>query len=485
MKRIVSLILILSMLMSFAGCSVSQEEIEQGVQEWFEGEVNQAKQTLADQVTAWWDGVWDSICFWDQTPDDGYTIHYIAEGAINVPADQTIGNKPFSSKRLSDQTPVRDGYRFLGWGTAAEAAEPAYKPGQKWKGDQSETLYALWEACTHFDKRDKLYGLNLEEAGRALCVECGADLPFSSYFFSDYLKVVEPKTKGDYTELDTDQLKTALLGYVQLKGYGYEKALKELDLKGGQNAEIILNGLDYAHETVKKVDEVVQLFYHDNKMNVYLHKGDKFRKVESAQSHLDIFRAIMMAGGSIHSMVAFGDACDQLEEAEREGIENTYRIEMQKIETGMKFAKTLGDFVGFYYAHHSPVGAHTISGLLPDIEQIQSRIEDLKYADVSNRIFNALSSLSEAPKDIGQKEKDRHAEVFRSKGGKRSVESVLKDWADGPTSSQTAVYIDLLARQPGDKDEKEELLKDLYFYLGWRVEYECICAVQMILDDQI
>lgn len=50
---------------------------------------------------------------------------------------------------LTLQQPVREGYSFLGWATAPDAAEAAYLPGDSLTAESDLTLYALWRADTY------------------------------------------------------------------------------------------------------------------------------------------------------------------------------------------------------------------------------------------------------------------------------------------------------------------------------------------------
>lgn len=65
--------------------------------------------------------------------------------------------------------------------------------------------------------------------------------------------------------------------------------------------------------------------------------------------------------------------------------------------------------------------------------------------------------------------------------GEENRQVVEKYWPNGPTAAKTMDYIDQLSNQPGEHPE----LESWNFYLGWRVEYEYACFIQMILEDQI
>ena len=67
--------------------------------------------------------------------------------------------------------------------------------------------------------------------------------------------------------------------------------------------------------------------------------------------------------------------------------------------------------------------------------------------------------------------------------GTRDLEKQKENWIlYGPSANRTMEYISLL-------DENDPILPRWFFYLGWRIEYECAKKgaemIQMILDDKI
>jgi len=51
--------------------------------------------------------------------------------------------------KLSETIPSRAGYNFLGWSTAADAAQAEYTAGATYGKNASLTLYAVWQAVGH------------------------------------------------------------------------------------------------------------------------------------------------------------------------------------------------------------------------------------------------------------------------------------------------------------------------------------------------
>jgi len=88
---------------------------------------------------------------WTLTIDPlaSYTVTYNANNGTGAPSSQTKWYN--ESLTLSSTTPTRSGYRFLGWGTSADATTVSYAPGASYTSNEAITLYAVWEAvktCT-------------------------------------------------------------------------------------------------------------------------------------------------------------------------------------------------------------------------------------------------------------------------------------------------------------------------------------------------
>lgn len=77
-----------------------------------------------------------------------HTVRFDANGGSNAPASQT---KYWGTiLTLTTQTPVRPGYKFMGWGPGKFSNTVTYKPGALYGVDVDSKLYAVWEECkTH------------------------------------------------------------------------------------------------------------------------------------------------------------------------------------------------------------------------------------------------------------------------------------------------------------------------------------------------
>ncbi len=72
-----------------------------------------------------------------------YTVRYDANGGEVSPADQLKTHG--TALVLSAEVPQRDGYTFLGWAMAPDAAQADFQPGDSYTADEDLTLYAIWQ----------------------------------------------------------------------------------------------------------------------------------------------------------------------------------------------------------------------------------------------------------------------------------------------------------------------------------------------------
>ena len=111
----------------------------------------------------------------------GGTLEWVPEGGFQIVLDPNGGRFSYGlvhtlvkfygqAVNLSNVTPVRPGYTFLGWANAANAAKANYQPGGKFTENANRTLFAVWRAEAYTVRFDA----NLEGATGAM-----ADQTFS------------------------------------------------------------------------------------------------------------------------------------------------------------------------------------------------------------------------------------------------------------------------------------------------------------------
>ena len=75
-----------------------------------------------------------------------YEVNYDANGGELAPSYQP--KFPGQYLVITSKTPVREGYKFLGWSENPNSSVVAYQPGNTYNKDESATLYAVWEKIT-------------------------------------------------------------------------------------------------------------------------------------------------------------------------------------------------------------------------------------------------------------------------------------------------------------------------------------------------
>lgn len=123
------------------------------------------------------------------TPNS-YTVYYDANGGWNAPAAQTKHHG--QTLVLSESEPVREGYRFMGWGTHAGSTSAAFLPGADYYANESTTLYAIWEINRYritYDANGGAFSLLHHYKDHGETVSIPSDVPTrSGYTFAGWSK---------------------------------------------------------------------------------------------------------------------------------------------------------------------------------------------------------------------------------------------------------------------------------------------------------
>lgn len=76
-------------------------------------------------------------------PRSSFTVSYDANGGSGAPSSQT---KYYGTTlTLSSTIPIKNGYKFVGWGTSNSSTSATYSAGGSYTSNSSTTLYAVWE----------------------------------------------------------------------------------------------------------------------------------------------------------------------------------------------------------------------------------------------------------------------------------------------------------------------------------------------------
>lgn len=132
-----------------------------------------------------------------------FTVTYDTGDGKGAPATQH--RKPNEELKLSDKLPTYKGYTFLGWATE-RGGEVAYQPGDKYSGDESIVLYAVWQANNYTVKFVNPDGSVISEAVYPYCDEVAVpEAPTmksdgeNKFVFEKWDKTVQKFCLGDVT----------------------------------------------------------------------------------------------------------------------------------------------------------------------------------------------------------------------------------------------------------------------------------------------
>lgn len=82
-----------------------------------------------------------------------YTVHYYANGGTNPPEEQT--KQQDVPLTLSEETPTRQHYSFIGWATERTSDRVAWYPGDVYDINEDLDLYAVWDRVSTFNSSNR------------------------------------------------------------------------------------------------------------------------------------------------------------------------------------------------------------------------------------------------------------------------------------------------------------------------------------------
>ena len=82
-----------------------------------------------------------------------YTVRYYANGGTNPPEEQT--KQQDVPLTLSEETPTRQHYTFIGWATERTSGRVAWYPGDVYDVNENLVLYAVWDRVSTFNSSNR------------------------------------------------------------------------------------------------------------------------------------------------------------------------------------------------------------------------------------------------------------------------------------------------------------------------------------------
>ena len=179
------------------------------------------------------------ICEYDSIKN--YTLTYDANGGTNAPEKKT--DEQDAVLKVSEDTPDRRGYKFLGWSTEKDAEKAEYQANDEIKLTKDITLYAVWEKMEATGTCGEKVSWELDQQGVLTVYGEGAmknytyksEMPWYKYL-SKIQKVVIEKgvtTIGDYAfygMTDTTEI-TIPEGVTTIGEYAFKNSTKIAEVK--------------------------------------------------------------------------------------------------------------------------------------------------------------------------------------------------------------------------------------------------------------
>ena len=179
------------------------------------------------------------ICEYDSIKN--YTLTYDANGGTNAPEKKT--DEQDAILKVSEDTPIRRGYEFLGWSTDKDTETAEYQANDEIKLTKDITLYAVWEKMDATGTCGEKVSWELDKQGVLTIYGEGAmknytyksEMPWYKYL-SKIQKVVIEKgvtTIGDYVfygMTDTTEI-TIPEGVTTIGEYAFKNSTKIAEVK--------------------------------------------------------------------------------------------------------------------------------------------------------------------------------------------------------------------------------------------------------------
>lgn len=428
----------------------------------------------------------------------GYTIvTYDANGGSSAPESQSyldawrdnilttaiVGSR----LRITDELPINPGYHFVGWGETPNATTAAYKPGEKLSKDApSMALYAIWEICN-----SHTYEINMDES-TIICTNCAAPIPMDEFRFSDFWKLRYPK-KSKLEQLSEKQLESALNDYIKIKTLMTAKELKDTQRLvdwsnvGGSNSFQLIGSLvdqfsyDLKHVTLQNTEAFYLLF---NSLVV----------ATGEQGYDNLATKIINGVNNTITVTSFGEfvtaavnanlKAEKLELTKNQGKQYTYFAHEDLINLAVANTRTiaaLATFLGNFC--NISINAPSV-----DVNQLTTAFADIAKTNKLAEIYRILSlPISTNPSQLNVNEmlptgvSGSFAEI-----NIYSQENIYNAMKGGPTAAEFVNHIPSILENISDvHGDKAKVEFALWYYYGWRMQYDYARFIEGILNNWI
>lgn len=443
-------------------------------------------------------------------PDESkeWTIHYVADGATNVPDEQTITKWTLFPK-VSKEIPQKKGYRFLGWRTGNDTLDVTYEPGQRWDAQQSETLYAVWVECiVHTYILDKI----VDDTYIIRCDYCSTQYPVAdlklSTFNDEYYS-----PKKSIAELSDEEKRATVDAYVRTKvamAIEQQKTFETYTHPVGENGDI-----NY-YQLISLVSKGVS-------------DGTEYATLESFDCFFLLSTALTVAAeeyginnipikyidgvGKLSSMSSFGAFVGAAEEARN--ISRDYekmnmlgdvyfkskhygKLMIANANAAAKLAKFLGDLCDW-----------SMAVPLPDedalLEKVGELYENVQLAQVYFVLLNPINrdktinyyldyylGKDKQFKSVFSYDSDSIINAMKAGPWAKDILVLLTDpeidiiskVENIHGSAEQDVWTDAAGVKVKVQNSKEMVESALWYYYGWRLEYEYNMFFEWIVADE-
>lgn len=387
--------------------------------------------------------------------------------------------------KVLDQIPYRPQYRFIGWGLTPDAQTIDYAPNMSLKGiTESMTLYAMWAKCTEHS-----YAVNEVKDNKLLCRYCHSPIPMSELKFSVFLDYYYP---GETPEkMKPERKQEALNRYIMTKSVMTKDELKATQnfVNWGENeGRTHFERLASAEAVFLKIqgDVTLQnskhLFLVFNFLLTMTDEVQYAKKFGAEVKNLNNAGTFLAGFDFVATAMAANDIAASYNNAKDKGIEYAYYQEEAFLDLAEANAQTLAALANFIcnfctYSLNAP--KPNADALIKESIELgkQARLED---------IYRILVYPVSTKTCVNDALAARGVEGRFAECNYYTEENIIAAMKAGPSAKDFSLIIkDTLDRVSNADGDKDIVQFAMWYYYGWRLQYDYECFIQDILNDKI
>ena len=450
MKRILSIILVSAMLLSLSGCYVSFDKdafvdyVEEEVSIAVDSVVDKAKEEVSSKVdeivdvakeksertkkkiSSWWDGVWDKICFWKTSTDDENTIESCVCSTFAL--DKVTKDKFFTKER--------------------------------------EDTYVLQ------------------------CKDCKSAYPVEQLKFSVFLEYFYPNQnqeklsqKKKEKALDPYIRTKALMSEAQMEYFGPYTPLMDEDPTPFQLVGAVAGSCSEILETVTGQDSKAFFLSSVAVSTAVIDLGGTSGLLAAVDKSTNIASIVLSLTEYLTAAVDAGEKATKYEKTNSMGVEYTYFERNDYIDLAIANANVIAKLANFI-GNVNPINP-SVNALSPDADGLLKDVEWIAEEWDLGQVYRILVYPINGDVTISYILLDYSIDEEFVEINSYDKETIEKAMSAGPCAKDIGrVISDIINQTENIEGSKEKVASALWYYYGWRLQYEYNMFLEWIYADE-